>query len=176
MKTKKMVLIAAMCAISVVLSVVCRVPAFNFLTYDPKDVIIVIAGFILGPASALLISFLAALIEFFTIGDTGIIGFFMNLIASAAFTVPAAALYKKVHTFRGAVLSLLTGIFAMTVMMIFWNYIVTPFYMGMERAEVAKLLIPVFLPFNLIKGFVNSVITLIIYKPIVRTLRKSNII
>lgn len=33
---------------------------------------------------------------------------------------------------------------------------------------VAELLLPVFLPFNLLKGSLNTVLTLLIYKPVER--------
>jgi len=64
----------------------------------------------------------------------------------------------------------------MTVGMILWNYIVTPIYMKESREFVASLLVPVFLPFNMGKGIANSLIVLLIYKPIVRALRKTNLI
>ena len=38
------------------------------------------------------------------------------------------------------------------------------------------MLIPVILPFNLIKGSLNSILVLILYKPIVQALLKSNIL
>ena len=45
--------------------------------------------------------------------------------------------------------------------------------MGYPREAVAELLLPAFLPFNLLKGGLNTVITLLIYKPIVTALRKA---
>ena len=38
---------------------------------------------------------------------------------------------------------------------------------------VVELLLPVFLPFNLLKGGLNASITFLLYKPIVTALRKS---
>lgn len=45
-----------------------------------------------------------------------------------------------------------------------------------SREAVAELLIPVFLPFNLIKGGLNAAITMILYKPIVTALRRTHLI
>ena len=39
-----------------------------------------------------------------------------------------------------------------------------------------ELLIPAFLPFNLIKGGLNAAITMLLYKPVVTALRRSNLI
>ena len=176
MKLKNIVLVAVMCALAIVFSITVRIPAFGFLTYDPKDVVLVIVGFMLGPLWALAAAFITALTELCLIGDTGIIGFFMNFIAAAAYSFTAGMVYKKIHTRKGAVLSLVLGTISMTVFMLLWNYIVTPFYMGMPRGEVAKLLIPVFLPFNMVKGALNSLVTMLLYKPLVKALRKGNIL
>lgn len=176
MKLKNLVLVAVMCALAVVFTLTIRIPAFTFLTYDPKDVVIVMVGFMLGPWWALAASFITALTELCLIGDTGLIGFFMNFIASAAYAFTAGLIYVKLHTRKGAIAALISGTLVMTVVMILWNYLVTPFYMGLPRSEVAKLLIPVFLPFNVIKGIVNSIITILLYKPLVGALRKGNIL
>lgn len=147
-----------------------------FLSYDPKDIILAITGFIYGPFSAFLVSFLVSLLEMFTLSKTGIIGFFMNVLASMAFVAPAALIYKKNRTLKGAVYGLVLGVFFMTGVMILWNYIITPYYMGVPREQVVGLLIPAILPFNLIKGALNAALTMIIYKPVVDILRKTHLI
>ncbi len=175
MKLKNLVFCAVMSAAAIVLMLAVRVP-FGFLTYDPKDVAVVMAGFVLGPMYALLTSLVVATVELVTISDTGLIGFFMNFIASAAFALSAAIVYKRIHTRKGAIIALLVGTVTMTVCMLLWNYIATPIYMGVSRDVVVGMLVPVFLPFNFFKGVVNSVVTLLIYKPIVRALRKTKLI
>ena len=52
--------------------------------------------------------------------------------------------------------------------MLVWNIIFTPIFMGMPRAAVISMLLPVFLPFNLIKAGINCVVTFLVYKPISR--------
>ena len=61
----------------------------------------------------------------------------------------------------------------MVSMMLLWNYLIAPIYMGYPRAAVAKLLLPVFLPFNLLKGGLNASVTMLLYKPVVTILRRS---
>ena len=60
--------------------------------------------------------------------------------------------------------------------MMLWNYLIAPLYMGYPREAVVELLIPAFLPFNLIKGGLNAAITMLLYKPVVTALRRSNLI
>ena len=148
----------------------------GFLSYEPKDAIIVIAGFIFGPMSCVLISLLGALIEMLTISQTGIYGFLMNAVASCAFTVPAAVVYKRVHSQKGAMLGLALGVLTMAGTMLLWNYVITPYYMGVDRAVVAGMLAKVFLPFNLVKGGLNAALTLLLYKPVVTALRRAGLV
>lgn len=169
-------MIAMMCAFAYVIMLVARIPVVLFLKYEPKDVIITIGGFIFGPFTSFLISIVVAFIEMITVSETGIIGFIMNVLSTCCFACTAAYFYKKKHTISGAVLGLVIGIFITTGVMLLWNYFIAPFYMGYPREAIAELLLPAFLPFNLLKGGLNTALTLLLYKPIVSALRKSNMI
>ena len=173
--TKKLTTLAMLAALAYLIMVVGRIPMVLFLSYDPKDVIIAIGGFIFGPLEAFIISFIVSLIEMFTVSDTGVIGAIMNLVSTCSFACTAAIIYKKNHTLKGAVIGLLCGLAAMVVVMLLWNYLLTPIYMGYPREAVAAMLPTTFLPFNLIKGGLNAAITMLLYKPVVTTLRKAGL-
>lgn len=147
----------------------------GFLSYEPKDALIVMAGFIYGPLACILISLLTSLLEMLTISTTGLYGFLMNVVATLAFTVPAAFLYHKSRTRKNALIGLGVGVGCMAAVMVLWNYVITPFYMGVPREVVAGMLISVFLPFNLVKGGINAGIALLLYKPVVTALRKAGL-
>ena len=68
------------------------------------------------------------------------------------------------------------GALLMTVLMLLWNYLITPLYMHTARADVAAMLVPVFLPFNLLKGCLNATITVLLYKPVVQGLRHAHLL
>ena len=76
----------------------------------------------------------------------------------------------------GAVLGLASGVVALTVIMLLWNYFLTPIYQGMPREAVAAMLVPIILPFNLVKGGMNMAATLLLYKPVVTALRRSGLV
>ena len=175
-KTKRLTLIGMLCALAVLAVALIRIPVVLFLKYEPKDVIIVLGGLMLGPVSSVIISVVASLVEMLTIGTTGLWGLLMNVIASCAFACTAAAIYKKKRTANGAVAGLLCGTAAMAVTMLLWNYLITPIYMGTPREVVAGMLLPTFLPFNLVKGGLNTGITLLIYKPLITALRKARVL
>ena len=174
--TKKLTVLAMLAALSFIVMVVGRIPVVLFLKYDPKDVVITIAGFIYGPMSSFLISAAVSVVEMFTVSDTGPWGLLMNVLATCAFACPAAYLYKKRHDQKGAMLGLGIGVVLMVAVMLLWNYLITPIYMGVPRATVAAMLVPVFLPFNLGKYILNAALTMLIYKPIVTALRKANLL
>lgn len=175
-RTKQLTTVAMLCTMSYAVMVIGRIPIVLFLKYEPKDVLITIGGFLFGPLCSFVISLVVSLVEMVTVSDTGIIGCVMNLISSCAFACSAAVIYKKKHTLSGAVWGLLVGCLAMTAVMLLWNYLITPLYMGMPRQAVAELLLPAFLPFNLLKGGLNMAITLLLYKPVVKALRKTKLV
>jgi hypothetical protein len=71
---------------------------------------------------------------------------------------------------------LIAGFFVATTAMMLWNYLVAPIYMGVSREEVARLLLPAFLPFNLIKNGLNAAITILLYKHIKTILNISTLL
>lgn len=171
-KTKKIVTISMLCAMAYAAVLVGRIPIILFLKYDPKDIIITIGGFIFGPATALFMAVIVSVLEMCTISGTGIIGCIMNIISTCSFACMASLVYQKRKRLSGAVIGLGFGCVSMIVVMLLWNYLITPVYMGYPRQEVAKLLLPAFLPFNLIKSGLNAVITMLLYKPVVGILQR----
>ena len=176
---KMLVTLGMLCAIAYALMYVSRLTpaiAAGFLKYDPKDIIIVIGGFIYGPAAALAMSAVVAFLELVTVSTTGWIGMIMNILASGAFACTASLIYKKKHTLRGAVLGLIMACVLTTGIMVLWNYLITPIYMGYPRAAIADMLLPVFFPFNLVKTVANASFAIMLYKPLVSALRKAHLV
>jgi riboflavin transporter FmnP len=68
------------------------------------------------------------------------------------------------HNKKGAILGLILGTLAMTLIMVPANLIITPIYLGVNRDIVVKMLIPAIIPFNLLKGIISGFITYILYK------------
>ena len=174
---KKLTVMAMLCALAYVMVALIRVPLLvPFLKYEPKDVILAIGGFLYGPVSALASCVVVAFLEMVTISDTGWIGFAMNVLSSAAFACTAALIYRKKRTIVGAVIGLSCGVVLMVCIMLAWNYVLTPLYMETTRADVAAMLVPLFLPFNLIKGGLNAALAFLLYRPLVQGLRQARLL
>ena len=108
-----------------------------------------------------------------TVSETVILKCIMNIVRTLSFACASALIYNKKHTLSGAVIGLVSGWIISVFVMLLWNYLVTPLYMGYSREVVAEMLLPVFLPFNLLKGGLNASITFLLYKPVITALRKS---
>ena len=176
--TRTMAVIGMFSAVSFIAVLIGRIvpTVAGFLSYDPKDAVVVIAGFILGPLASVAISVIVSFIEMITISATGPYGFIMNVVSTCAFAVPAAWFYRKHHSQKGAVLGLGLGVVVLVICMVIWNYVITPFYMGVPREVVAGMLTTVFAPFNLAKGGINAALSLLLYRPIVSALRKAGLV
>ena len=175
-RTKKLVTTGLLCALAYAAAAAGRIPIVLFLKYDPKDIVIAVAGFLFGPLASLAVTAIVSVVEMFTISGTGIWGCIMNVISSCSFACTAAFFYKKHRGLSGAACGLLAGAVCQIAMMMLWNYLIAPFYMGCTREEVAALLLPAFLPFNVIKSGLNAAGTLLLYKPLVAALRRSNLV
>gem|GEM_PF-1207807 len=136
-----------------------------FLTYDPKDVVILFGGFLFGPAAALLMSVAVALLEMVTISDSGPIGALMNALASASFTCTAAFFYAKKRNVQGAIIGLAVGTLVATATMLLLNYLIIPLYAPhITREAVLDIMLPALLPFNLMKSALNAFLAILLYK------------
>jgi len=168
--TTKYTMIAMFSAIAFVVMSIGRVPMMSIpgltLKYDPKDIVIIICGFIYGPLSSAIVSVMVSLLEMFTVSDNGMIGMLMNIISSCFFACTAALIYKYKRKLSGAVIGLIIGCIFTSFVMVLWNYLITPIYLNIPTAAITPYLFTFFLPFNLIKGSINAAATMIIYKPV----------
>ena len=178
MTTKKITTLGMLCALAVIVNLLIHfplIPSVEFLSYDAKDVIIVIGGFIYGPGSAFIMSVITSLLEIMYRGGN-LLDVLMNVISTCTFACVAAWIYKRDHTREGAFIGLGAGIVCCVLSMLLWNYIVTPIYFGMPREAVVSILIPGVLPFNLLKCGLNTGLTLFLYKPIVGVFRRTSLV
>ncbi len=108
-KTKKLTAAGMLAGLAYAATAAGRVPLILFLKYDPKDIIVVTAGLVLGPCTACSVSLLVSLAEMFTVSDNGVLGFLANVISSCAFSCPSAWIYRKMRKLQGAAVGLFCG-------------------------------------------------------------------
>ena len=89
-KTKRIVTIGMLCAITYLVMAVGRIPVVLFLKYDPSDIIVALGGLIWGPMTSCVVSVTVAVIEMVTVSNTGILGCIMNIVQTLSFACTAA--------------------------------------------------------------------------------------
>lgn len=174
-KTLKLTKLAMLATISLVFVALIRIPLFPaapYLTYDPADIPIFIATFAFGPIAGLSVTAVVSFVQAFMLGGDGFIGFFMHFVATGSFVLVAGLIYKKHKTKKYAVIALVCGTIVMTASMIAWNLVITPIFLGVPREAVVAMILPILLPFNLLKASINSLITFFTYKSIAKVLHK----
>lgn len=148
----------------------------SFLSFDVKDIVIILSSFIYGPVAGIGVSAIAAVVEFLTYSTTGVYGFVMNFASSATFALVASFVYSRRKSFEFAIVGVFSGVLSVTAVMMLLNMLVTPYYMGVDISAVIALLPKLLLPFNLAKALFNGGIVLSLYKPIVKALRRAHLV
>lgn len=171
----RMVKLGMLAALSLVLVYLIRFPIFPavpFLEYDAADVPILIGTFLFGPWWGLALTGIVSTLQALTVSAAGgWVGGVMHFLATGANVVVAGLIYKRAHTFKGALIALVCGIIVQTLSMIPLNLFFTVRFYGMPAETVKALLPTAIIPFNLIKAGVNSLLTLLLYKSLGKLLR-----
>lgn len=153
-----------------------------FLKFDFSEVAVLLAAFTLGPATAILIELIKNLAHL-PVSQTLYVGELANFIIGSLFVGTAGLIYKRKKTRANAIVALTAGTLVMTLGACLINYFfMLPFYInvmefpleaiiGMVQAvgnkavsNLETLILFVFVPFNLFKGLVVSIIVGLLYK------------
>ncbi len=179
-KVEKLVKMALLCAMSLALMYVVRFPLIlPYLEYDMADVPILIGSFLYGPFAGLLLTAIVSFLQAVTVSaGSGWVGGVMHFFATGAFVMAAGFMYRRKHTLGGAIEGLLLGSAVMTLIMVPFNYYLSPlFIMSAEMTygqaqEFIWNIIWSFVAFNAAKAGINSVVTYLIYKPVSKLFKK----
>lgn len=164
--TRQLVTMALLCAVGVLLSFVefPLMPGAAWLKYDASAVPAMICGFAFGPSAGFAVGFVGAVVHGILFADFP--GALMNILAIAGFVLPAAWIYRLNQTSKHATIGLVLSIIAATALAIVGNVVVTPFVTGIPFKAVTAMIVPIVIPFNLIKGTLNAILTLVVHKSI----------
>ncbi len=177
MDTKKMTNIGVLSALSFILMLTVRFPLFlPFLIYEPGDIPILIITFLYGPLPALGATFFLSILMALFTGLGGPFGAFMHFLATGVLVGVAGYIYKKYHTRKGAMIGLIAGSLAMTGTMACANVLLNPIFYGIPYEKTINMLLPGIIPFNITKAFINSGLTIFVYKKLANFLRKKGLL
>lgn len=154
-----------------------------FLKFDIAEIPALFAGFFLGPISGCAVIVVKIALKLLLQGtETAFVGELMNIVGSSTFVLPAALIYKCVHTKMGAWISLTVSTILVSIVCVFLNAnIAFPMYsslygipmesileMGssvnpLVHDDLTLMLYSIF-PFNLVKHTITSMVTYLVYK------------
>ena len=153
----------------------------SFYTLDLSEIPVLIGTFSLGPVAGAVIELVKILVKLvLKPTSTGFVGEFANVCIGCSLILTAGLIYQFKKTKKGAIVGMVAGTMIMAVVGAVLNALVMlPFYsnfMPLDTIIAAGAAINpaicnvwtfVFLavaPFNLVKGFIVSLITALIYK------------
>lgn len=173
---KRMVFIALLSAIAMMLMLcfgIAVIPGASYLKYEPSGGVILLCGFLLGPAGALECALVKCILYFLVHGGSPY-GHFSDLLATCVFVgVTTFLLYRMKRPGRGSmILCCLAGGLAATLVMIPANYVILHLQHGMSADAVSASMIYI-IPFNLVKTGLNSALALCLYPPIAKAMQLS---
>ncbi|KAF0816973.1 MULTISPECIES: ECF transporter S component [unclassified Cytobacillus] len=171
---KSMVAIGMLSSISYVLMLLnFPIPPFpQFLMIDFSDIPALIAALIFGPAAGILVELIKNILDYFMTGSaTGVpVGHIANFAAGILFVLPTYYVYSKLKTKKGMTFGLVIGTMVMAVIMSVLNYLVIlPAYTfflnfpAMSAPEMRTMIVTGILPFNILKGFIISMVFMLIF-------------
>lgn len=184
--TRNIVSCAMLAACATILTYI-EFPTFiapSFYRFNISDLPALIGAFSMGPLAGVIIELVRSLIMLFVnpMNPSMGIGELSNFLLGCIFVVPASLIYRRNKTKGRAIVALLVGGLSMSVLATFLNaFVMIPLYTKIMSIEEILSQVPEFLPFvdtvfelclvcvlpfNLIKAFVVSFITIFIYKPL----------
>ena len=164
-----------------------------FYKIDLSEIPILICTFYLGPVAGVLTEMIKVLIKLLLKGTTtAFVGDFANFAVGCSFILPASMIYHAKKSRKTALIGMIVGTLIMTVFGSLFNavYLLPKFadlygmpldaIIGMgttvnsKITSVSTLVMFAVVPFNLVKGVIDSLLTFILYKRISPILHKSD--
>lgn len=155
----------------------------SFVKMDFSDLPALLGAFALGPVYGIVISLVKNLLHLIIPGtSTAGVGEVCNFLLGAIFAYVAGFIYQRNKTRKTAILGAVAGAVAMAILSVPVNYFITypayvKFYnlpleaiLGMYQAllpaadSLIKCLIIFNMPFTLVKGLLDAVLCMLIYK------------
>ena len=155
----------------------------SFYKMDLSELPVLLCSFYLGPVAGVTAEFMKVFIKLLLKGtSTAFVGDYANFVVGCSFVLPASAIYHARKNKRNAILGMVAGTLVMSVFGSAFNalYLIPKFaqlfgmpidvIVGMGTkvnshiVSVSTLVLYAVVPFNLLKGAMDSLLTYFLYK------------
>lgn len=162
-----------------------------FWKFEISDSIILIGGFVLGPTAVAYMQLVKVLLSFLITGtETGGVGEIASFLMGISYSLPVAVLFQKKKDIKTAIIALVIGITSLAIIGALLNYFfIIPAFsesyglpidvivgMGTSVNEnittLEELILYANVPFNVLKGSINGIISIALYNPVMKILSK----
>ena len=152
-----------------------------FMKVDLADVPALIGGFSMGPVYGVLIQLIKNILNLSKTSNYGV-GEISNFVVGGLFVFVSASIYKRNKTKKNATIAMICGVLVMSLAATLSNaFVIFPLYgkaMGVDMGAFVAManktnalvksyftmMIFAIVPFNLIKGFIEILVTKLLYK------------
>lgn len=163
-----------------------EIPLFfapSFYKMDLSELPVLMSAFYLGPVAGVVTELLKVLLKLLLKGTTtAFVGDFANFVVGCAFVLPASVIYHRHKTRKTAIVGMVVGTLCLTVFGSAFNafYLIPKFAelygLPLEQivalgtavngsiTSVGTLVLFAVVPFNVLKGVIDSVLTWLLYK------------
>ncbi len=192
--SKRLAFIGMFSAISTVLMLF-ELPLWfapGFYKLDFSEIPVLICSFAMGPVAGIFVELCKVLLKLVIKGtSTAFVGDFANFVIGSTLILPAAIIYQFRKTKKGAIIGVIVGTLVMTVFGSAFNavYLLPKFAQlyGMSLdaiiqmgtavnpsiTNVSTLVLFAVVPMNLLKGVLDSIVVVLIYKYISRVMHRT---
>ena len=162
---RELVTLAIFSALGMALSFI-QIPIFPpapYLQYDPSGIVTLTVALMYGPAAGIMVQLVSWIPKLIM----SPLGSLLTFVAMIGAVLIVGLIYKKFHNLKGAIVAIVVGSVVFTAIAIAMNFVITPIYTpGVTVEAVASMVVPILLPFNIIKCTINGVVTGLLYKPV----------
>lgn len=162
---RELVTLAIFSALGMALSFI-QIPIFPpapYLQYDPSGIVTLTVALMYGPAAGIMVQLVSWIPKLIM----SPLGSLLTFVAMIGAVLVVGFIYKKFHNLKGAIVAIVVGSVIFTAIAIAMNFVITPIYTpGVTVEAVAGMVVPILLPFNIIKCVINGVVTGLLYKPV----------
>ena len=162
---RELVTLAIFSALGMALSFI-QIPIFPpapYLQYDPSGIVTLTVALMYGPAAGIMVQLVSWIPKLIM----SPLGSLLTFVAMIGAVLIVGLIYKKFHNLKGAIVAIVVGSVVFTAIAIAMNFVITPIYTpGVTVEAVASMVVPILLPFNILKCVINGVVTSLLYKPV----------
>ena len=154
----------------------------SFLKLDFSNVFVLVTGFALGPIAAVVVCVIKEILHALILSQTVGVGELANILLTLPYVLIPAIIYKKHKGIKPVLISLLIASVAQVIVSVPVNWFLNfPFFLNLYAGTPWKEGMAFYqqywyfaVLFNLLKTVILSAVTLVIYKPLSKLIKRTN--